>query len=416
MNIPKTKILIVDDERLMRSVLKMILEKNGYTIVEAENGQEALEKVIADSTIDLIVSDIVMPVMDGIQLVKELRKQGLDVPIVMLTGESSISVAIEALRSGAIDYVIKGDSLNTIKVVVDRALAKHQLMLKNVQLEQRVEQEVRKSREKDLLLLQQDRLASIGQLAAGVAHEINNPIGFIMSNLGTLKGYVENLAQFTSLLQTIIDKKCSGEEQCMVSEASQKLDITYILQDIIGLISESSEGAERVKRIVLDLKDFARVDVNSFKTVDLNECVESTLNMVRNEIRYVADVAQQLGKIPPLTCNPQQINQVITNLLMNAAHSIEGRGKITVSTSCVLDQVILSVADTGRGIPAEIRNRIFDPFFTTKEVGKGTGLGLSICYDIVKKHGGEITLTSEPGAGATFMVSLPISGPKEITV
>ena len=144
--------------------------------------------------------------------------------------------------------------------------------------------------------------------------------------------------------------------------------------------------------------------------------MQSTANIVRNEIRYVADLDLKLGNIPPVVCNPQQINQVIANLLVNAAHAIEGHGRITVSTSSELDQVFLTVSDTGCGIPAEILTRIFDPFFTTKEVGKGTGLGLNISYDIVKKHGGEITIESEPGVGTTFTIRLPASGPKEITV
>lgn len=150
------------------------------------------------------------------------------------------------------------------------------------------------------------------------------------------------------------------------------------------------------------------------KETDLNHCVQSTANIVRNEIRYVADLDLNLGEIPLIVCNPQQINQVIANLLVNAAHAINGHGRITVSTSSECDQVLLTVTDTGCGIPLDIQKRIFDPFFTTKEVGKGTGLGLSISYDIIKKHGGEITLESEPGLGTTFLIRLPISGPEEI--
>ena len=292
--------------------------------------------------------------------------------------------------------------------------AEDKLRLLNEGLEQRVELELRRNREKDSLLLQQDKMASIGQLAAGVAHEINNPMGFIISNMGTLKGYVENLDQFTSLLQTIIARDCTEDDQHAVCEVTQKLDITYILQDIGTLIAESSEGAERVKRIVLDLKDFARADEKTFKTVDLNKCVESTLNMVRNEIKYVADIDLHLGELPQIVCSDSQINQVIANLLVNAVHAIDRHGTIKVVTRQDGKYVVLEVSDTGRGMTESVIKRIFEPFFTTKEVGKGTGLGLTISYDIIKKHDGEITVLSEPGNGTTFTVRLPVNGPGEL--
>ena len=284
----------------------------------------------------------------------------------------------------------------------------------NRAMEVRIADEVSKNREKDSILLHQDKLASIGQLAAGVAHEINNPMGFIMSNLRTLKNYTEAEQQYLNALEEAV-KKCCPEEQCrQLEELCNRLDLSFIQEDIHPLIAESLEGAERVKRIVHDLKDFARADGNDMKETDLNHCVQSTANIVRNEIRYVADLELNLGEIPKIVCNPQQINQVIANLLVNAAHAIDGHGCITVSTSSEWDKVLLTVADTGCGIPDEIQKRIFDPFFTTKEVGKGTGLGLSISYDIIKKHGGEITFESKLGIGTTFIIRFPISGPKEI--
>ena len=414
---PKTKILIVDDSRSVRNMLATILEASGYITITAEDGLEALAKSVADSTIDLIVSDVNMPKIDGIQLVKALRKRGMDVPIVMLTGVNSISVAVDALCSGATDYVLKDNNMDEIIVItVKRALEKHQLIRKNLHLEQLIEQEVRKNREKDILLLQKDKQASVGQLAAGVAHEINNPMGYIMSNLGTLSKYAAVEQQYLQTLEGILKTCGSIEQQVQIAELSSRLDLPFILEDLSALISESMEGAEKVRRIVLDLKDFARIDEDGMKEIDLNACVQSTVSIVSNEIRSVADLDLQLGDIPLIVCNPQQVNQVIANLLVNAAHAIDGHGRITVSTSCEWGQVLLTVADTGCGIPTEIRKRIFDPFFTTQEVGKGAGLGLSVSYDIVRKHGGEITFESEPGRGTTFMVRLPISGPEEIAV
>jgi two-component system, NtrC family, sensor kinase len=281
----------------------------------------------------------------------------------------------------------------------------------NRTLEDRVQEELHRNREKDIILLQQDKLASIGQLAAGVAHEINNPIGFIMSNLETLKGYLEPLQQYISFTESLCRQHSSYDEERLLQEVANRLDIPFILQDLQPLITESSEGAERVKRIVFDLKDFARPDENSPKEADLNHLVQSTVNIVRNELKYVAQLELQMNELPPLVCIPQQINQVITNLLVNAAHAITHHGSITVRTWHEEEHALLTIADTGHGIPDDVLNKIFDPFFTTKTVGKGTGLGLTISYDIVRKHGGEITVTSSPGVGTTFTIKLPLSGP-----
>ncbi|MBP2679686.1 MAG: sensor histidine kinase, Cache 1 [Deltaproteobacteria bacterium] len=220
-------------------------------------------------------------------------------------------------------------------------------------------------------VLRQERMASIGQLAAGVAHEISNPIGFINSNLSTLK-------------------------------------IDYIVKDLDDLVRESLEGAERVQSIVADLKSFSRVDESEYRQADINECLRSTINIVWNEIKYKATLKKELGEIPRTRCYPQQLNQVFMNLLVNAAHAIEQKGVITVRSWEEDGCVCVTVADTGQGIPEANLNRIFEPFFTTKEVGKGTGLGLSITYDIVKKHNGEITVRSEPGKGTAFTVRIPV--------
>ena len=268
----------------------------------------------------------------------------------------------------------------------------------------KVAEEVGKNREKDSMLLHQEKLASIGQLAAGIAHEINNPIGFIMGNLNTLKEYVTSLQKYCR----VVDEVLPESSRSTLQEFRKQLDLDYILDDLQPLLTESTEGAERVRRIVLDLKDFARSDAQEMYEADLNQLIQSTINIVRNELKYVAQLDLQLGELPPVICHPQQINQVISNLLVNAAHAIEQKGVITVCTWREGRFVVLSVADTGKGVLPENLTRIFDPFFTTKEVGKGTGLGLSISYDIVKKHDGEITVESQMGVGTTFTVKFPV--------
>jgi len=257
-------------------------------------------------------------------------------------------------------------------------------------------------------VLHQEKMASIGQLAAGVAHEINNPIGFINSNLSTLGKYLSRLSGFLAIQSGCIAAGAPPEQVESVRQQQASLKIDYIVKDLEDLVRESLEGAERVRSIVADLKSFSRVDESEYKQADLNECLRSTINIVWNEIKYKATLKKELGEIPRTRCYPQQMNQVFMNLLVNAAHAIEQQGVITVRSWEEGGYVCVAVADTGQGIPEANLNRIFEPFFTTKEVGKGTGLGLSITYDIVKKHNGEITVRSEPGKGTVFTVRIPV--------
>ena len=257
-------------------------------------------------------------------------------------------------------------------------------------------------------VLHQEKMASIGQFAAGVAHEIGNPIGFINSNLSTLGKYLSRLTGFLAIQSECIAAGSPPEKVESVRRQHANLKIDYIVKDLEDLVRESLEGAERVRSIVADLKSFSRVDESEYKTADLNECLRSTINIVWNEIKYKATLKKELGEIPRTRCYPQQMNQVFMNLLVNAAHAIEHQGVITVRSWEEDGYACVSVADTGQGIPEANLNRIFEPFFTTKEVGKGTGLGLSITYDIVKKHNGEITVRSEPGKGAVFTVRIPV--------
>ena len=268
---------------------------------------------------------------------------------------------------------------------------------------------IKKLEEAHNQLLQSEKLASIGQLAAGVAHEINNPIGFVNSNLGVLKKYVSNLLQ-------IIDLYESGRHflaadvvlQGRIEQACATADLEFLRNDIETLISESIEGATRVRRIVQDLRDFSRVDSAEWQSADLHAGLESTLNVVWNEIKFKADVVREFGTLPPVECRLSQVNQVFMNLLVNAAQAIPEHGTITLRSGCVGDKAWISISDTGQGVPQELMTRIFDPFFTTKPVGKGTGLGLSVSYGIIAKHGGHIDVQSEPGQGATFTVWLPV--------
>jgi signal transduction histidine kinase len=257
-------------------------------------------------------------------------------------------------------------------------------------------------------LLQQDKMASIGQLAAGVAHEINNPMGFIISNLGSLGRYVEKLAAYLDANEEVL-AGCDPAIRLRADQGRQKFKIDHIRKDMPDLITESSEGAQRIRQIVLDLKSFSRVDGVEFANADINEGLESTLSIAWNELKYKSTVTRDYGQLPLVWCNLGQLNQVFLNILVNAAHAIEEKGEIRIATREEDGSVRIAISDTGVGIQPENLKRIFDPFFTTKEVGKGTGLGLSIAYDIVvNKHGGSIGVESEIGTGTTFTIMLPI--------
>lgn len=265
----------------------------------------------------------------------------------------------------------------------------------------------------DEQLRQSEKLASIGQLAAGVAHEINNPVGYISSNLNTLGRYADELFRLCDAYVEAEAAITDTAQRDRLRMLKEEVGIDYLRDDVRDIIAESSEGVQRVKRIVQDLKDFSRQEAAEWQMADLHKGLESTLNIVHNEIKYKADVVREYGDLPEVECVPSQLNQVFMNLLINAAHAIEQRGTITVRTGEADDEVWVEVADTGQGIAPENLKHIFDPFFTTKPVGKGTGLGLALTYGIVQKHGGRIEVDSEPGRGTRFRVWLPVTQPQD---
>ncbi|WP_165839972.1 ATP-binding protein [Motiliproteus coralliicola] len=277
---------------------------------------------------------------------------------------------------------------------------------------QKVELEslIQKLEEAQTQLIQAEKLASIGQLAAGVAHEINNPVGFVNSNLGSLQKYVDNIIQLINKYEAIIPE-LSDSVAKDIAETKEQLDFDFVIEDVQELIDESIEGLERVKKIVLDLKSFSRADQGDWEEVSLHDCLDSTLNVVWNELKYKAELVKNYQDIPHIICNASQINQVIINLLLNAAQAIEDFGQISITTGHNDDGVWLEVHDNGSGIPEHIQSRVFDPFFTTKDVGKGTGLGLSVSYNIVQSHGGDLSFKSTQGEGTCFRLWLPLVPP-----
>ena len=258
-------------------------------------------------------------------------------------------------------------------------------------------------------LLQSEKMASIGQLAAGVAHEINNPVGYVSSNINALKGYIDDLLELQEQYEKQESLLPDSESKQTLLKFKQKLDIEFLKDDLDDLIKESLEGVSRVKKIVQDLKDFSHVDEATWEMADLHQGLDSTLNIVHNELKYKAEVIKEYGDIPKINCLPSQLNQIFMNLLVNAGHAIKDKGRIFIRSGYLDDdQVWIEIEDTGSGIDTEHLKKIFEPFFTTKEVGKGTGLGLSLAYGIIKKHHGDIQVRSEVGKGTCFRITLPI--------
>jgi len=304
--------------------------------------------------------------------------------------------------------------------VKKRTCTEEKLRTSKEELERTVEQ----LRATQAQIIQTEKMASIGQLAAGVAHEINNPTAFVSSNLGTLSRYQVDLLRLVETYEQILSElaECpttppSTESIANAMDQARKLteevDLEFMREDFADLIEESQEGTERIKKIVADLKDFAHPGDQRRIESDINQGLDSTINIVWNEIKYNSTLEKDYAPLPPVLCYSQQINQVFMNLLINASHAIENDGLIKVRTRHTDGQVLVQISDNGCGIPEEIQSQIFDPFFTTKDVGKGTGLGLSMSYSIIEKHNGRIEVESKEGEGTTFSIYLPAAQPKQ---
>lgn len=416
-----TQILVVDDTPANLKLLTEILTNHGYRVRPASNGRLALKSVAAMAP-DLILLDITMPDMDGYEVCCELKsnENSSSIPVIFISALNDTTYKVRGFESGGIDFITKPFQAAEVLARVDTHLSLRRLQKKieeqNLQLHQEIAERVRFEEElknTQAQMLHQEKMASIGQLAAGVAHEINNPLGFILSNLASLKRYTEHISEFEKLQSGLIREFAGGARKPaelveMIAGERKRLKFDKILKDIPHLIAETIEGGEQVKRIVQDLKSFSRPDGMDWETSDINTMLDSTLNVIWNELKHKASVIREYGEIPLLTCNPGQLGQVFANILINAAQSIEMQGEIRICTGQEGGSVFITISDTGCGIHPDRLSRIFEPFFTTKEVGIGTGIGLSIAYDIIKKHNGGISVESRVGEGTTFTVRIPI--------
>ncbi len=429
----KARVLVVDDDPILRTHLKRLTSKFVSEVEVAADGAEGLARWHQWRP-DVVVTDIFMPGMNGLEMSQAIKAEDPDAQIVVITADKESETLLHALSIGVERYITKPVDMHLLidaisKCLRDRQQTEELRLTRHVaaltealqeQLEERklVEEALRreKSEQQTLIqrleeahnqLLQSEKMASIGQLAAGVAHEINNPIGYVNSNLGSLQKYVEALLRLIAAYEKY-EADLSQEHAESLQTLKNEIDLAYLREDINELMTESLGGLQRVKRIVQDLKDFSHVSDSEIQWANVESGLESTINVVWNELKYKTEAIKDYGNIPEIECIPSQLNQVFMNLLVNAAQAIPERGEITVRTRRVDDRVCIEISDTGTGIPQELMNRIFDPFFTTKPVGTGTGLGLSIAHGIIRKHKGRIDVRSEPGKGTSFQVYLPI--------
>jgi len=416
------RVLIVEDSEDDAELLRRELLRGGFELLLCDRVDTgpAMEAALRGKQWDLILSDYSMPRFGGLQALELMKRLGLDLPFILVSGVMGEEAAVEAMRSGAHDYLMK-DRLARLVPAILRELAEAvvrrdkrraqeelrfanevleakvvertaELSWANLQLRDEMAERERAQQERDRMLaelLQGQKLQAIGQLSAGIAHEINNPLSYILSNMRCLGEYLDEL----------------------LARQSSRSDPAEIVKDFRLALKESLEGAEKIRRIIRSLREFSHLDVHEIKSVNVNECIENALHLCANDIKHKASIVRELADLPLVRCYPQQIEQVLVNLIMNALQAIPVKGEIRVGTHQEGAQAVIQVRDTGNGIPPENLKKLFEPFFTTKPVGQGTGLGLHVAYKIAKAHGGKIEVSSRMEEGSEFSIFLPFGGP-----
>ena len=406
------RILIVDDEEPVRNLFAAYLGET-YTCQTAADAQEALE-ILAREPFALVLTDMQMPGLGGIELLRKIVEHYPETAVIMISGVDRTQRVIDAIRVGASDYLIKPCELDVLAFSIERALERRLLLrnarrykkdleLRNAELAQQKRELVRLQAQ----MVQSEKMASLGLLAAGVAHELNNPAGFIYSNVDVLRQYVERLERCLFAYDEI---NLPNQDAARIAEIKAEIDYDNILGDLGSILSDCHLGAERIRDVVQNLRLFSRLDESEIKQVDLNEGIEATVRLLSRYYKSGRiNLEREYGELPLVNCYAAQLNQVWMNLLVNAAQAIEDNdGTVHIRTLSDGKTVSVSVTDSGKGISPENIKRIFDPFFTTKPVGEGTGLGLSISHGIVEQHGGTIAVDNIPGKGTTFTVTLPV--------
>lgn len=408
---PIESILVIDDEEQVRTILQRILQAEGYPCASAESSEKALD-YLQDNPCSLLLADIHMPGLSGLGLLEICRQQWPDTQVIVCSGDNKEDIVLKAFEAGAIGYLIKPFERIEVLFNVKNALRLSHLEKENriqhQQLEQKLEQCHLNLHENYQRMVQQERLASLGQLAAGVAHEVNNPTGYIASNLNSLIKYLKRIKTFHETAQQLIAATSDTRLRDELHDLRVRFKIDSVMVDLDELVADAIEGTERIRRIVMGLKKFSRKEAEEPQAIDVNKILEETLNLCWNELKYKTEVKRQFSPLPQIWGMPQKMSQVFLNLLVNAAQAIDKKGTITITTRQVGDQIEVAISDDGCGIAEEQLDKIFEPFYTTKSETGGTGLGLSILQEIIGQHQGRIHVQSKPGSGSTFTVTLPV--------
>lgn len=405
------RILIVDDEAPVRQMFAEFLCDN-YECTTAASADEALA-ILAITPYALVISDMMMPGRNGVELLREITSRYPETAVIMVSGVDRPQRVRDALRVGAFDYLIKPCELDVLTLSVEHALERRSLQrtarIYKTHLEnQNIELASRKAELERLQaqLVHTEKMASLGQLAAGIAHELNNPAGFICGNMDLLRDYLSALERLLHAYDKVL---LPADAARAVDALKTEINYQKLVGDLNSIVSDCREGAGRICDVVKNLRLFSRLDEAEIKKIDIHGGIDSTIRLLS---RYFSagrlQVHRDYGDLPLISCYAGQLNQVWMNLLVNAAQAVSDQGEIRISTKLDGSWIVIAISDTGSGIPEDKLPRIFDPFFTTKAVGEGTGLGLSISYGIIERHGGSISVQSEVGAGTTFTIRIPL--------
>ncbi|MBI5682317.1 MAG: PAS domain-containing protein [Deltaproteobacteria bacterium] len=407
-------LMILNPDAVISFVNKTTEEMLGYNVCEIIGKPVGLVVDDKDMKLFLFLKDIVAQGSIRNYDMNYLSKKGEKIQVAV-----NASIMRDAQKKLAGIIIAARDMRQTIETI-------HNLEETKATLEDRVrrrtvalEKTYKELKDAQTHLVQREKMASIGQLAAGVAHEINNPMGFVNSNLNTLTSYVIGIKEILSMYRWLEesvknkDYEKAGTILQDIDGFKQDIDFEFTIEDMDKLVSESNDGVERVREIVRGLREFSHSGESKMVEFNVNEGLESTIKMVWNELKYKADITKEYGDVHKIWCFPNQINQVFTNILVNAAHAIPTKGEIKIKTyaegfmTTNNGWVVIEILDTGAGMSEDVKTKIFDPFFTTKPVGMGTGLGLAIAYSIIEKHGGTIDVESEADKGTKFIIRLP---------
>ena len=404
MEIQESLILVVDDNSDNIEILFDVMQMHGYKLLFAQNGESALNKLKTISP-DLILLDVIMPGMDGFEICELLKadEKTKNIPIIFMTALANTADKIKGFKLGAVDYITKPFHQEEI-------LARVNVQLKIRNLNRQLQQS-------QFQLTQVEKISSLGQLVAGIAHEVKNPVGFIAGNLEHTKNYLEDLISLLNLYQKYLP--LPPEE---ITSKVDSIDLDFLLEDLPKMIASMNLGIERISDVMKSLRNFSRQDATQKKATDIHQGIDTTLMILSHRLKAdkchpKIEVFKEYGNLPEVKCYPGQLNQVFMNLLSNAIDAIE-QGieankfmipEIHINTEIIDNKNIkISISDNGNGMSEEVKNKLFNAFFTTKPEGKGTGLGLSISYEIITEiHGGTLECFSSPGQGTEFVIHIP---------